>query len=244
MKTLLDPSPLYYNGDLISTYLALPELRLFVPFSSIGESGNAVDFSGQGRTLTNNGSAPRGIYNNLVPYADLNGSSQYFSRADEAGLDITGALTFGGWFWFDVLSASSYYFMMAKWGTAVGSYSYLLMNGSGSTNITRGLISSNGTALSEVNTGTVTPVINTWNLITLTYVPSTSLTLRINNVSYANTTSIPANIYNSTSQLEIGRQPGGSNYLDGRAAGVFLCAAALPDDGHTWLYERTRKFFV
>jgi hypothetical protein len=83
-------------GNAISYYLGLPGLRAFWPMSSVNETGNVYDLSGQGRTLTNNNAATFGVYG-LQSYATFNGVNQYLSRADEAGLDITGELTMGCW---------------------------------------------------------------------------------------------------------------------------------------------------
>src|SRR4030042_5924133 len=88
-----------------SIHLQLSGLRGYWPMSSVNENGNSYDLSGQGRVLTNNNTVPFGIYD-LLPYADFTpGSSEYFSRPDEAGLVISGALTIGCWAWLDTLAS-------------------------------------------------------------------------------------------------------------------------------------------
>jgi len=123
------------SSDLISPFMALPGLRGFWPTSSFNETGNAYDLSGQGRTLTYNGN-PMYNYDGLVPYIDLDGTGDYLSRADEAGLDILGTetyvaaaargLTTGGWFYFNnALGATEG--MIAKWNSSLGNHrSYML----------------------------------------------------------------------------------------------------------------------
>jgi len=75
----------YSMGDVIGTVLGFPGLRGFWPFSSVNESGHVLDLSGQTRTLTNNNAAAFGVENQIVPYAILNGSTQYFNRAGWLG---------------------------------------------------------------------------------------------------------------------------------------------------------------
>jgi hypothetical protein len=243
MKTIVDPSPLYYNGDLISTYLALPHLRLFVPFSSVNESLAAFDLSGQGRTLSNTGSAGIYIYNNLVPYADLNGTTQYFSRADEAGLRITGGLTMGLWANHDVINQTSSYIIASKYGAA-GQRGYLLMTGNGSSSMARAVISGDGTAVVEANSGADLVTAAKWNFFVLRFNPSTEIALFWDGKKYTNTTSIPAAIFASNSAFILGTYGLILSLFDGRISCPFVCAAVLPDDAVTWVYERTRKHFA
>lgn len=219
--------------DPISPFLALPELRGFWPMSSVNESGNPQDISGQGRTLTNNAAAVRAVYNSLVPYVALNGTTQYLNRANEAGLAITGAVTLGGWFWFSDSSASIIYSKSSGGGT----YEYSLERNSASNFI----VSANGTATFVV-TGS-NPAVGAWSFITGRYTPSTEIALFVNNVKTTNTTSIPASLFNSTSALGIGAHGGGGFPLNGRVSACFLCAAAVSDTLIGAMFQSTRALF-
>ena len=76
---------------MVSRYQTLPGLFGVWPFSSVQRStGNVADFGGQQRTWTYNGNPTFNLYNNLVPYAELDGTGDFFSRADETDLDILG----------------------------------------------------------------------------------------------------------------------------------------------------------
>ncbi|RMG94048.1 MAG: hypothetical protein D6706_14430, partial [Chloroflexi bacterium] len=90
-------NPAHAWADAISMYLSLPHLRGFWPMTSINENGDVYDLSGQGRTLTNNGSVAFGT-DGLVSYVNLATSGEYLSRPHEPGIDITGGLTAGCWF--------------------------------------------------------------------------------------------------------------------------------------------------
>lgn len=97
MKTVQYPRP-DKVGAGIAGYLALQNLRAYWPFSSYDENGNAYDISGQGRTLTNNGGAASGLYNNKIAYIDFDGAaSAWLERADEAALQISGSIMLSAW---------------------------------------------------------------------------------------------------------------------------------------------------
>lgn len=225
-------------GDLIGRHLALPALRAFWPMNAYNESGVIVDLSGQARHLTPNPSLSAALYANRILYTDFNGSTQYLSRADEAGLDITTGLTLGGWFWFD---ASGSQVMMSKNG-AVGNYGYDLhyVSATGF----RFLVSTDGTVQVYVtSSGALTT--GRWYHIVGRFIPSTAVDVFVDGVKTTNTTSIPATIFNSSAALNIGRRSDGTFYQDGRAALCFLCATAgsFPDSLIQDLYQHGRKFF-
>jgi len=227
---LFAPTP-----DLISPFLALPELRGFWPMSSVNESGNALDLSGQGRTLTNNAATPRAIYGNFVNYYDFNGTTQYLSRADETGLDITGALTAGVWLWLDVLSLS--YHALAKRG-AVGQFSWDIVHTVGTL---RFRVSDDGTNIDNTVIAAAT-VANQWIFCVGRFIPSTEITIFTNGTFVRNTTSIVATLFDSSGPMNFGAQNAIADW-DGRMATGFLCAANLPDDLILSLYDRTRGAF-
>ncbi len=92
-----DPGFVYPR--LAGAALGLPQLRAYWPFTSVNEGGNVYDLSGQARILTNNATATFST-SDLRAYGVTNGTSQYFSRATEAGLEFTGAMTVLGWWYF------------------------------------------------------------------------------------------------------------------------------------------------
>lgn len=222
-------------AEYISQWLALPSLRGFWPMSSHTQgAGDLVyDLSGQGRNLTRNGPEMRNVYNNLVPYADFNGTSDNLSRADEAGLDITDALTLWAWVYFDSITGSRP--IMSKWGTTAATRSYLLSTASGVTRV--GL--STGAAVTTYDGASVT--LNAWNFVAAVYTPSTSVVIGVNGVWTTNVTAVAA-LGNSTSTFRIGND-NDSNFLDGRAAACGLNNFAMPQALLDYLFNRSRVLF-
>jgi hypothetical protein len=227
----------YTMGDLIGSILGFPELRGFWPMSSVNESGNVMDISGQARTLTNNNAAPRAVHNNLIPYVSFNGTTQYLSRADEAGLDITGALTIGGWVYYNAVAAGA---MITKYNTTSSQRGYSL--GTLASGVPQLTISSDGAAVTVVNSGSVSITAATWCFFTGRFTPSSELALFFGKEKYTNTTSIPAAIFNSSAALLLGGINGRAS-LAGRAALCFLCAAALPDAQINYFFHMSRTLF-
>lgn len=225
-------------GAAAGRHTLLPELRGFWPFSTIGSGGSpAVDFSGRGNNLSNNGSATRAIYADLVPYTELNGSSQYWSIGDNTELSITGALTWGGWYWFDTIATTSA--LANKWNGTGNQRSYLLLLNSSTI---EARVSSNGTAETTV-VHTTAPQTGRWHHIVGRYVPSAELSVFLDGVETLNTTSIPASIFDSTADFRVGVLGSGANFLDGRAALQFVCADDLPDALIQGLHRATKLFF-
>lgn len=237
-------------GEAIGLHQGLPGLIGFWPMSSIQRSsGNAYDLSGQGRTLTYNGNPTYNIYNDLVPYIDLDGTGDYLSRANETDLRVLGTetiyasaargLTMGGWFWFDNLGGVARGLMSKNLGST-NQRSYLLLTNAD--NNIWAQVSVDGIVGTIFDTG-ITPSTGQWYNIIFRFVPSTSMDIYINGTKYTYTTSIPASIFNSTANFEIGSYNGGTNNLDGRASLCFLCANALPDSLIALKFRRERGLF-
>lgn len=225
-------------GDVIGTLQMFPELRGLWPYSSVDESGNLRDISGEGRTLTNNGTTLRSLLNNIVPYATLNGSTQYFSRADEAGLRITGSLSLGGWYYFTSLAKSMT--AMSKWTAAGNQRSYLLQ--ALSTGAVSSSVSTNGTAV-FTSSGTAGEIVTGgWYFMASRFTPSTELATFVNKTKHVNTTSVPASIFVSTAGLLLGGVSAAAA-LNGRSAMSFLCAGLVPDSLLARFFEVSRGFF-
>lgn len=227
----------------VSAFSYLQGLRAFWPMSSVDQSGNVYDYSEQDRTLTNNGSIPFGT-DRLVPYADFT-PNDYFSRLDEAGLDISAGLTMGGWWYFDTPTTGNIYGLIDKWG-GVGNYAYRLYKRDvGNQPVIH--ISDDGTAIDGVQSSKVA-VDAEWHFIVGRFTVSSALDLFVANQSQPNLLSEGiasgmAGLFNSSADLYVGAQTGPANYLDGRATLVFLCEAALPDVVITTLYQSTRGMF-
>lgn len=234
--------------DLISPFLSLPGLVGFWPMSSVQRStGNAYDLSGQARTLTYKGNPAYKIFGGFAPYIDFDGTGDYLSRADETDLDILGTetiftngspgLTLGGWFYFDRTGTLEY--LISK-RAAAGQISYYLSKTAG--NVISLTVSSNGTAETSATT-TATITTGTWYYLTGQYAPGVGIYIKINMAGVANTTSIPASIFNSTAPLQISGYNGANNLLQGNAALCFLCANVLPDAVLSSVFQQTRAAF-
>lgn len=229
---------------------AIPGLRGFWPLSSVDNTGAAYDLSGQTRTLTYNGNPAYGI-SGLAPYCDFDGTGDYLSRADEAGLDILGTetifptalrgLTFGGWFQIDTLAGGTDG-LIGKWNdNAVNQRSYLL-DFNTTTNVIRFQLSTDGTAIVSVSSAAVAAA--TWLHCIARFDPSTELALWVNGVKTTNLVAIPASVFNSTAQLNIGAYSNGaSGLLEGWASMCFLSSAFLPDVWAGVLFEQTRALY-
>lgn len=222
-------------GNAVSYYLNLPQLRAFWPFSSVSGVGQLIDLSGQNRFLSPTGSPTYGVYG-LQPYGILDGVTQYYSRPDEVGLDITGALTVGGWF---RATSASNYALITKYNTTGNQRSYLLGKSATSGQFS---ISTDGITASTVTGGTWSN--NVWYFVAGRFVPSTSVDVFLNADKYSNIVGIPATIFNSTAELNIGAyNTGATARLSGNAALCFLCAEAISDAQIKALYWLTKPLF-
>jgi hypothetical protein len=231
--------------QVIPHFLALPGLRGCWPMSAYDASGNAFDQSSNGRTLTYNGN-PTYNYDNLAPYLDFDGTGDYLTRTDEAGLDILGTesyvanpgLTLGGWFWFDVAVGGGAEGMITKHDTA-SARSYRLFRAATSS-VIRFAISSNGSSDTTVSGDLLDQ--NQWYFVVGRYTPSTEVAVFLNDGKTTNITSIPASIFNSATDLNIGAHNGAFR-MTGRASLCFLCAAALSDAIIGNLFQQSRVLF-
>lgn len=225
-------------------HLQLLGLRGYWPMSSIDENADPYDLGGQGRVLTNHGTILFQLYN-LLPYADLTPvKTQYFSRADEAGLDITGSLTLGGWFWLNTLAPGvAAVGLIGKNNDAGNQRAYLLYFLDADNTLRFGM-SSLGTSITWVGvTSATVPVTNTWYHIVGRFMPSTSVSIFVDGVRTDNLVGVPASIFNSNTDFEIGAYNAGAGLLDGRACQCFLCSDYLDDVIIRSLFEQTRANF-
>jgi hypothetical protein len=195
--------------SVCSMFLALPGLRGFWPMSSFDDGGDAYDLSGQGRTLTYNGDPDYGYWD-LRPYIDLDGTGDYLDRADEAGLDITGAetfvtgarqgLTMGGWFQFDELTVANNKGLMSKWVSGTNDRSYLLYHEAAGDTILFG-VSGNGIAGVFSPASIIPAAATTWYFCVGRYdTTSADVDCFINNTWYSNAGAGPASIFSGIAE--------------------------------------------
>ena len=222
-------SPLLDN--LTGTMLSLPGLRGLWTMASFDESGNALDISGNGRTLTYAGN-PTYSANGLLPYIVLDGTGDWLTRADEAALSITGAetyvataeqgLTIHAVVYFDATGSNDT--VLAKWDSGTANRSYRIFK--------------NDSDLIKFQTfdGTTADLVGTTEVAAETYYhivgrfdPSTEIATFVNNVKVANTTSIPAAIDDTTEALSIGADSDNGYPTPGRIGMVGLYAAKHTD---------------
>lgn len=224
-------------GDVYGTIVMSPGLRAFWPLSSMDAGFSPSDVGGQARHLSNNGTVTYGQIGG-IPYASLNGSTQWLSRADEAGLDITAGLTFGAWMYCNTNGVL--YMPMGKFG-ASGNFGYGIQRLA--TNFYRANISGDGTTQTFSEFTSVSPV-TTWEFVVARFTPSTELAIFVNDAFKKETVSIPASIFSGNGNFAIGRYDGGpSQYFPGRIALPFLCAATLTDAQILRMYTISRSFF-
>lgn len=234
-----------------SQFLGLPGLRGFWSLGAFDGTGDAIDLSSNGRLLTLNGN-PEYAYSELYPFCDFDGTGDYFARADEAGLDITGSetyvtlqqrgLTMGGWFARDIQGAQG---LMGK--AITGNYSYALRNTAGDT-IRFRIWDAGGVARDVDGTSGGTLA---WEFIVGVCNPyDERLGIFINGTW--TTAVIPAltTIRNQNSDFAIGSD--GTGDFNGQASLCFLCATALatgldtatPSAPIIWsLYQQSRALF-
>lgn len=241
-------SPTYAWGRAIPTMKLLPGLRGLWCMSAISNTGAAFDQSNNTRTLTYNGN-PTYNRQGAVPYIDFDGTGDFLSRADEAGLDITGTeayiasalqgLTLGCWVNLDTIAANAS--LLAKWTTTGNQRSYSLSFDTAS-GFFQFRVSSNGTAVFTLQ-HTTTVAVDNWYFVAGRFDPSTTLDIWTNGTKVSAVT-VAASVFNSTAQFNIGAQDAGTvSLMNGQVALPFLCAAAVPDALIEMVYHTTRPLF-
>ena len=234
-----------------SMYQALTGLRGFWPMSALASGGNAYDLSGNNRTLTYNGN-PVYDFDGLAPYIRFDGTGDYLSRNDEAGLSITGAetylaaghrgLTLGGWFRPE--DDTNAQMLIDKFYTA-GQYGYTLQaRGDVANDLVTFSISDDGTNFTTCNSS-VGYTTNIWNFVAGRFNDSDTgaeLAVWLND-TMTTQASARASIFDGTDNFAIGGHANGTNLFTGRASMCFLCAAPLADATIWAIYQLTRALF-
>lgn len=235
LKTIADQFSLAQK-DL---FIRLPGLRGYWPMSAVNYLGRAIDHSNASVNLQRTGAPTYAFDGNA--YVQLGVATDFLHTAS-GELDFTGTeawidsgirgLTFGGWFWIDVIPVAASG-LISKHGVAPQYGFTLIVSTAGSPQV---YISSNGTNNWTVVHSPLT--INTWHFIVARFTPSTELAVFVNDAKVVNTTTIPAAINVSTQNFEIGRYSNdNSRIIEGRARDVFICASALSDATLSDLYQ-------
>ena len=227
-----------------SAIMALPGLVGFWPMSVFDSSGNPQDVSGHGHHLTLNGNLTFN-QDGFLPYADFDGTGDYFSRADEADFDIAGdeshvgipGLTMGG-LWYGKGAVRQV--LMAKYDDGSSESYRLTIEGD-----VRAVfyISDDGADVDSVKLDT--SVKDAWHLIVGRFDDAQTgeeLKIWVDDGTATDSTSI-ASIFDSTADFTIGADDGGTVPLTGYASLCFLCAAAVSDDAINELYRILSPLF-
>jgi len=235
------------TGLLYPIHLVLPQVRGAWYFSSVNAGGDLIDTSGHGKTLTNAGTTTFAV-DEYLPYASLNGSTQYFSRGDEAHFDITGDITLISIAYFDN-TASGIETIVGKWNSVGGNASYILYRDANGKAV--GLITDDGsTTHGAISTTTITS--GAWAFCAMRFTASSETAVflgfqggdggKLEKVT--NTTSVPASIFNGNGEVAIGALNTGGTpglMLTGRVGMTYVCAAALSDDILNQAFAQTRR---
>lgn len=232
-----------------TTYLALPALRGFWQPGAIDETGAIYDQGGQSRKLTMNGTPTLQVRSNVTSISALNGTTDFFSRATEAGLNIIGTeasvlaanrgIAVGGWFNVTTFAAGHELIGKTDSGT-VTNWQYGIYH-----NVGGPPVFAVGAAATGV-TSSVSPSAATWFFVVGRWTPSTELAVFVNGTKTTNTTAIPATIPVPATPrpFTIGvHGQGGIGFLPGFWGQAFLCGAILTDDLINYVFNRTRILF-
>ena len=234
----------------VSAGLALPALRGFWPMSSVGylAATQARDISGEGYHLANNNVADFG-YDGLAPYVDLNGTTQYLSRASGVGgwATVTGTethivtaqrgLTLLGWFKFDSVAGAGWQRLHSKEDAVNRSYALVLTEATDTITFEyfTGAASKTITSVATVGSGV-------WHFLGARFRPSNDHTIVIDSTiltaGHAN-----ASIDDTAAPFEIGRRGNNTQHFAGLASLCVLCACAIPDALFFSFYQQTRAMF-
>lgn len=237
----------YAWGNALAGLLLSPRLRGQWGVST-DDTLAVYDHSGQGRTMTALGGAgtPLAYEYGISPFHDfIRANTQYYQRADEAGLDIVDDLTMWTWVRFHAPSTGALVYYFSKWFT--NDQAYLLYKSIG--NAIGFGITTDGSTNVLVADGAVNYAVDTWFFVAGRFTPSTELKLWVGNGTtgvlntYTNLVGIPASIWNSDEPLEVGRG-NRTNYLDGHAVLWGLAAYVMTDTDIFNKFHQTRPLYM
>ncbi len=201
-------------------------------------SGNASDSVGSNTLTNSNVTYTTGIINNGALF---DSTSDFLQIADgtQAGLDITGDLSYGCWINSSSLPASgAYQFILSKWASAGnqrGLHIYYYNNG-GTLQFVIDLSNDGATADSKSFNYTLTT--STWYHIVFTFTAATSkYNLYINNSAQSEQTGSKTSIYNNTVPFSLGNEPSDTKNWKGTIDEVGIWSRALSSTEVTELYN-------
>lgn len=208
--------------------------KMYVP------DGGGVDRTSSSNDLTANGGYTAGGSVGKVGTATtFDGTDDYGERADNATLDITGALTIMAWVK-SAASAADTEGIISKYFQTGNQRSYVLVQNS-TTNLPSFVISSDGTFQSgNVLNGTTALGVGDWHHVAGVFVPSISREIYVDGVSENSSGTAPSGIHSGSAPLWIGMQF--SNAAQYRINAVIddvqIHAAGLPA---AWIAEETAQ---
>ncbi len=211
-------------------FVRLPALVAYYPMG-IRAAGSVIEHGGSLLDLTQTGTCPVGYDGNAFAHI---GNGTNFLWNSSAKLNISGletwvssslrGLTLGGWFMADSSPSSSPVGLMSKDGVAADR-GYLL--GWRQTDVPYFQVSGNGAAAFAVDGPTTG--LAAWHFIVGRYT-SSEIAVFVNGDKTTNTTAIPASLFASSQDFEIGRFFNDNNrILHGKVRDLFVCASALSD---------------
>jgi len=229
-------SPLKQIADTLTAsqkdlFVRLPGLLAYWPTGIRSATAFLIEHSGNGLDLTQVGTNETGYDGNSYTHLG-NGTNYYKSTHPQFAVDgletfidssIRG-LTLGGWFFIDT-SPGSGAGLISKLGV-VTQYAYALVWRA--TDQPQFNISGTGSNLINVS-GSATSLAG-WHFIVGRFIPGTEVAVFVDGVKSVNTTAVPASIFTSSQDFELGRwQADNNRIIHGRARDVFVCQAALSD---------------
>jgi hypothetical protein len=178
----------------------------------------------------NNAPATEANFNTLV----LNGTTQYANIADHASLDITAAITFGGWVYVPVSAANAYGRLINKWDQAtLGNQSYGSFWEESSDTIYGFLSSTGSNAVNVLQSGALTK--GQWHHYMYWFNGLTS-TLYIDGAVSATITATYT-IFSGNKPVRVGLASTSDQYFIGSLTGMFVLNRAATPSELTELYN-------
>ena len=188
-------------------------------------SGNAADASGNGTTLTNNGSTPfvAGKMNNAAEFA----SGDYFECADNSYVSLTGDATWSVWWYPTTLNAQNSFFDKWNFSAVQREYEVWVDYSGGASKISL-QISNNGSSSSYNYLSTTGISVNNWYHVVWVFTASTgTLEVYLNGSSLGTATFAITAIKDGTSNFSIGKFTGGGGNLAGKLDQAAIWARTL-----------------
>jgi len=230
-------------GTAINTIKMFPGLVGLWPMSVTNNIGQAIDCSGNGIHLIQNG-VTRPKFGPVGAFLD-GYYSNFFSTADNANLDITGyeqhippglcGITVGTWVKFSSVTGTPG--IITKWSSAGDNRSYALTLISSSPVFQ---VSASGAAVtcSSVHNSMVESGV--WYFLCGSFGVSNSISVWLNDNKQTSSANIPPAIYNGNSIFSIGSFGNPTAYLSGNVLLSFVCSSLLNDDDILNYYHYSR----